>query len=549
MAELTALQSVPLGQIGSGSAQVFNPMPAVQILQQQQQRQDQIDWHNKQAALAKQKAEAEARKKAEEDEVVAKYKENQGEIFAKYGKEVRDSLINTGQQNWAGLKKPEKQQFIADVDDITTGVNTWSLGQDQKLKDWRLRNNSYYNVPSSVVEQEADDFARSKPDFYKRDFVSELDQKVRKNPAFYNFGAVGDDLVKGYDAVSVKKTDTRGIEFEDKFSPFFAKTKDPKTGKFKFKIDPSTGKPFFDKEFTMEMINKNPIAREMMENYVPSRTVELQKNPQFSNIKPDELGKVAQGELIDKFFKGRGVYNVAEDLEPTPERAGSKTKLPYTKSKGSRSSFTINMYDAAGTPFTEKDSAGNEIFSKQDGTWTDPNAENYKFDKPQVANANIRAFVMSNTEEAKSAGLVVKNNKGGYTLKQGFKYQLASKQRRPVAKEDIKFFKPDGQVEYIIKEGTPIGDETYKAMKNDPNKYKLNKVRMENGYEVTANVSYPNYDDEGEPIYSSGKQIKGGAFPTIKLFIPEDEAADIKTAIRQKESEETDNTPKAGSKW
>jgi hypothetical protein len=546
MAELTALQSVPLGQIGSGSAQVFNPMPAVQILQQQQQRQDQIDWHNKQAALAKQKAEAEARKKAEEDEVVAKYKENQGEIFAKYGREVRDSLINTGQQNWAGLKKPEKQQFIADVDDVTTGIDVWSLGQDQKLKDWRSRNDRYYNVSSSVVEQEADDFARSKKDFYKRDFVSELDKKVRSNPAFYNFGAVGDDLVKGYDAVSVKKTDTRGIEFEDKFSPFFAKTKDPKTGKFKFAIDPSTGKPFFDKEFTMEMINKSPIAREMMENYVPSRIVELQKNPQFSNIKPDELGKVAQGELIDKFFKGRGVYNVAEDLEPTPERAGSKTKLPYTKSKGSRSSFTINMYDTAGNAMKASDK---ETPLTQDGTWTDPNAENYKFDKPQVANANIRAFVMSNPEEAKSAELVVKNKKGGYTLKQGFQYQLASKQRRPVAKEDIEFFKPDGTIKYIIKEGTPIDDDTYKAMKNDPNKYKLKKVRIENGYEVTANVRYPNYDEDGVPYDSQGKQIKGGAFPTIKLFIPEDEATDIKTAIKQKESEETDNTPKAGSKW
>jgi hypothetical protein len=296
----------------------------------------------------------------------------------------------------------------------------------------------------------------------------------------------------------------------------------------------------------MEMINKSPIAREMMENYVPSRIVELQKNPQFSNIKPDELGKVAQGELIDKFFKGRGVYNVAEDLEPTPERAGSKTKLPYTKSKGSRSSFTINMYDTAGNAMKASDK---ETPLTQDGTWTDPNAENYKFDKPQVANANIRAFVMSNPEEAKSAELVVKNKKGGYTLKQGFQYQLASKQRRPVAKEDIEFFKPDGTIKYIIKEGTPIDDDTYKAMKNDPNKYKLKKVRIENGYEVTANVRYPNYDEDGVPYDSQGKQIKGGAFPTIKLFIPEDEATDIKTAIKQKESEETDNTPKAGSKW
>lgn len=524
-----------MGQIGSGSAQVFNPMPAVQILQQQQQRQDQLDWHKKQAELAKQKAEAEARKQAEEDEVVAKYEENKGELFGKYGQEIRNSLIDVGKQNWAGFKKPQKQQFIADVDDVTRGVNVWSLGQDEKLKDWRSRNDKYYTLPSSVVQQEADDFVKGKPDFYKRDFISELDQKVRKNPAFYNYGAVGEDLVKGYDAVSVKKKDARGVEFEDKFSPFFAKTKNPKTGKFEFKIDPSTGKPFFDKEFTMGMIEKTPIAKEMMDNYVPARVDELQNDPKFSNIKPDELIKVAQGEVIDKFFKGRGTYDVAADLEPTPEPAGPKA--PYTKSIGSRSSFTFNMYNAKGNVMNDSNTSP----LTQDGTWTDPNAVNYNFKKPQVANANVRAFVLSNPEEAASAGLVVKNKKGGYTLKQGFQYQLASKQRRPVAKEDIEFFKPDGKLSYIVKEGTPLDDNTYQSIKNDPNKYKLKKVKMEDGYEVTANVRYPNYDADGDPMDSQGKQIKGGAFPTIKLFIPEDDATDIKTAIKQKEGgEETE---------
>jgi nitrogen fixation protein NifX len=312
MAELTALQSDPDGQIGSGTAQVFNPMQGVQILQNAIQRQDQLDWHNKQEKLRRQQMEAAARAKAAEDEVVAKYEENKGELFAKYGREVRDSLINAGQKSWSNFKSPQKKQFIADVDDVTKGVNVWSLAQDEKLKQLRANpDNKYFNIPSSLVQQEADDFVKRNPNFYKGDFVSELDKKVRSNPSLYNWGVAGDDLMKDVKTFDGEINTASGTGSKVKFSQIYQSRKNPKTGILEPILDPETGLPLIDKDVVMQKINSNPTIREMTNNFIAQALPQLQQ--QFPNLKTDELLKAAEGEAINKMFRARGVYDVSKE--------------------------------------------------------------------------------------------------------------------------------------------------------------------------------------------------------------------------------------------
>ena len=123
MADLTALQAVPGGQIGSGIAQVFNPAQTLGILRADQARTDQL------AALeAKKKAlqaAAEA-KKREEEEVTAKFDVAKGLDFDVPIREVVSAAIEEDRRNWANMSNPQRKQAIADKNFFIGSVNEWS---------------------------------------------------------------------------------------------------------------------------------------------------------------------------------------------------------------------------------------------------------------------------------------------------------------------------------------------------------------------------------------------------------------------------------------
>lgn len=518
MAEVNGNIAVPGGQIGSGEAQVFNPAPTLQLLAQMQERADNQAKLDALAKMKQQEAEAKAAKEAQvkfPELDVAKegiWGQPANEAISAIHQETISKIGATNDPTQRALLTNDARNRIAAINNANTRASKEYVETERKLKDLG------YNVPNTLAATKY-----GTKDWFNKDIITDLEKTVTSNPEYYNYALLGDSAAKNIATKTVKVKKADGKE-HDETVPVIANYNDKEN---RLEITASEAIPYLEQ---IPSIKKQLpyVYRSILEkNKVDPSIIDKP----YEQLTPEEKGSIltATKEVVDKYLGGRLGFTVVDNFEKTPEPAGSKTKLPYTKSIGSRSSFTFNMYDAGGNVMKDADS----IPFIQDGTWTDSNAENYNFKKPQVANANIRAFVLSNPEEAVAAGLVVKNKKGGYTLKQGFQYQLASKQKRPIAKEDITFYKPNGAISYIVKEGTPIDDNTYQSIKNDPNKDKLKKVRMDTGYEVTANVRYPNYDADGVPVDSKGNQIKGGAFPTIKLFIPEDDATDIKTAIKQ----------------
>jgi hypothetical protein len=243
----------------------------------------------------------------------------------------------------------------------------------------------------------------------------------------------------------------------------------------------------------------------------------MKKDPTMPQVQAErEAKKLVFEEMFPK-ENAKVVYDYEEALPPKP---GVPKKPIFKTSKGGKSSFII----------TVKDNNGKVVTSTQNGTWTDPDAVNFQFEKDQVANAGTRAFLLSDPITAEAEKLVEKNKQGGYTINQGFNYRLAKKTKMPYWSEDVVFTRGGTPVYSAIKD-TPIDDATYQQIKRDP--ARLKKTKMLTGYEVTANLRYSDNDD----------RIKGAPLPTLKMFIPEEDATDIITAIGKKGgSQEEDAT-------
>jgi len=313
MAELTALQSVPAGTIGSGTAQVFNPMQGVQILANARQRQDQIDWHNKQAELARQKAIADARQKAEEDEVVAKFEVAQGDHFRQPVQGLLDKEIDAVRQAWPSLNKTQRMQAVENTNQFAKQANQFISSQDSAFKAARTRLGNDYVIPATVERDLVLSKVSSDPNFYKKDFTPDFEKTITTNPAFFNWENVGQRISEKAGTMGNKTMYASGTGTDIKYSQFFTGKKDPKTGL-----------PEINKKVAMGLIDTDPAATNMRNVFIAQQLPKLQE--QFPNMKPDELLRVAEGEVINRLFRGRGVYDVTKDLQPTKTEAELKAQ-------------------------------------------------------------------------------------------------------------------------------------------------------------------------------------------------------------------------------
>jgi len=311
MAELTALQSVPGGQINSGTAQTFNPMQGVQILAQARQRQDQLDWHNKQAEMARQKAIADAKAKAAEDEVVAKFEVAQGDHFRQPVQEMVNRRIEEVKAAWPSMNKAQRMQAMANVDQFTKPANQFIASQDAAFKATRTKLGNDYSIPATVERDLVVDRVRNDPEFYKKDFAPDFERTITSNPAFFNWENVGQRIAEKAGTLSSETIYASGTGKKKKYSQFF-------TGK----KDPNTGLPVIDRDIAMDLIETDASAKNMKDVFIAQSLPELQK--QFPNMKPDELLKAAEGEAINKFFRGRGIYDVTDDLQSTAAKEANK---------------------------------------------------------------------------------------------------------------------------------------------------------------------------------------------------------------------------------
>jgi hypothetical protein len=341
-----------------------------------------------------------------------------------------------------------------------------------------------------------------------------MEEKVKRNPAYFNYAQLGDKAAKDAGVKKAKVIDIDGNETETNI-PVFA-TYNRKTGKMQVKTGDG-----------LKYLKQDPVIKEQLPFVYEELFNQFGYDKNILSKAYEDLTDAEKGILlkvtdkaVDRYIGGRLGFEVVNDYEKK-DKGGDEKDKKYATSTGTRSNFVFSV------PL--KDAKGKVVKDlKMNGTFTDPKAENHIFDRPQVANAGTRAFLLSDPGVAEAAGLVQANNRGGYTINQGFQYRLASKQRRPFTKEPIDFTR-NGKVIYTVPANTPLDDVVYQNIKND--KAKLAKTQFLSGYEVTADVVYPNTDEYGNPIDSDGKQLKGGRYPSIKLFIPEEDGVDIQTAI------------------
>lgn len=533
MAELTALQSVPGGQIGSGTAQTFNPMPGVQILAQARQRQAQIDWHNKQEALRRQQLEAAARKQAAEEEVAAKFDVAQGNHFRQAVQEVNDAEVARDMAEWPTLTKAQKMQRIADRDALIKSRNQFIASQDKAFADTRTRLGNDYIIPATVEKNLVIEKVKNDPNFYKKDFTTEFERTITSNPAYFNWNNVGTRITEKVKTIGNKTVNPSGTGTDVKFSQFY-------TGK----KDPMTGLPVINKNVALDIIEADPVAENMRKTFVAQRLPELQQ--QFPNLKPQELLDVANSEVINRMFKGRGIYDVTTDLQSTQAKARqtakgtelagvSLTKEPATVdfrfTPESASGKLVDAEDSQGNPIKNSDGTIKkrvERAPQQVGRINFGNVQTFSTPKtPIPIGSNRRVLMLSDPTEALDAGLIEENPRGGYNLK-------ISGDLKGGQIVDVHIFKKDVTSKkggYKVKKGTPVTDEYYNKMTPERRRELTETIKA---YRFTPNLMTSELDEETEQLLFKNPKVG-----VLDVLVPVDQAGDITTALKRQYSEPT----------
>jgi len=485
MAELTALQSVPGGQIGSGTAQVFNPMQGVQILANARQRQDQIDWHNKQAELARQKAIADARQKAEEDEVVAKFEVAQGDHFRQPVQGLLDKEIDAVRQAWPSLNKTQRMQAVENTNQFAKQANQFISSQDSAFKAARTRLGNDYVIPATVERDLVLSKVSSDPNFYKKDFTPDFEKTITTNPAFFNWENVGQRISEKAGTMGNKTMYASGTGTDIKYSQFFTGKKDPKTGL-----------PEINKKVAMGLIDTDPAATNMRNVFIAQQLPKLQE--QFPNMKPDELLRVAEGEVINRLFRGRGVYDVTKDLQPTETEA-------RLRAQGTKLADIEEVDTPVKLNYAYKTKEGQErIVPVNLGM-----GRSVRLKQPAEIGSNRRAYILAgDLTKTGFDDLLSKQADGSYILNFGFKTKEFQKVKDVLQlTQDTKFRNKDGKIETKEKGAiiTPMEAEGLRKIGQGNHFKKVNGFRLSPG---TFQV-----DEETE------KRV-GPIFQGLDIFIP-----------------------------
>lgn len=517
-------------------------LPALDNYARRQERYERLK-----AAQEAKAAEAAAKKAAEDAKFVPKFESSSGDMFGHITKANSDNRIkgaldiyrdpNAAQQTKM-LTAYEANRMNMDDADLDKQLTAKILKTTEDLK------NRYRKVGTDYAYQ----WGKQQKEYRTPE---QFAQEVRSNPDLIDFDAIG-KTAKEYKASDYSYRDKDGVTKTIKMSPLFEYKleKDPFVGTEVPKVVGVNGVE------AQALIESNPDIKEAFDVWTKNRANQYQTNRTFYDpttgspmmIRPELAEDQAAKEFMEQTFGKYGTVKYGQQFS-MPRKGGGggggKTPVNIESNAGLRSvDFPVYnnngevIYGADGKPKTQQATVGN---AKTDRIWS--------FSKEYNFGANVPVYLMQNPEDI---GLddgvmnmyLAKKPDGAYTLKTGFKYSNPIKSSVYFAKEDIKFYGQNKGSGYIVKKGTPLTNETALNLIRQGRK---KEVDLRDGYEVTANMAVPYEIEESDT--KAGITTKERVRPSVKLFIPEENAGAIKGHInleKQKAksfgSEEISNT-------
>lgn len=412
-------------------------------------------------------------------------------------------------------KAKAAQDYNAVMQELNYGGEIETQKQKENLKSLK---ESGINVDENALAQYYTEQAKTNPDFFTTNHIVNFKEWAKSQPEKYVSPAmIGTSLLKQYEPISIGiKGKKEGEKFT--YNPLFEpeKVKDQLTGVNIYKAD----KPNLVK--IQEALEANPNLREAADAYIDPIAARVKRdNPGMSST---EAYTLAAGEFFGKALpqgRAKEAYDYSE-VRTGGRGSGKSSKTPVniTQKAGVRSvEFpTYTLSDNAIKLGVQQATIGNADPKKPD--------QQTAYSKEYNLGANIPVYLMQDPEDIKLGDKSILNMylgerpDGRYTLKTGFKYSNPIETSVYFANKDIRFSK------YIVKKGTPLDNETAEELKRQK---RGNEVRLERGYEVTATMAVPYEIEESDT--QAGVTTKERMRPSVKLFIPEDNAGAIKSHI------------------
>jgi len=518
MAEYNGNIAVPGGNIGSGEAQVFNPMPTLQVLNQFQTR---ADNKAKLAALEKMKAEAAAKPKPiDYPEMEIK---GSGGLFRKIFNE-RQTAENL--RSIDRIRQSNGDPYATTIEATRrkgqmAGEAAFLDEQEAKVKAATedLRKQGYVVDPDKILYPHLNE-----KNYLNPNLVNDYVGMVKSDPNTFNFAEVGKQAEGIAGKVKRAVTQPNGSTKKEDFPVF---------------IRPLKNNPYV-REISVKdavpVLLQTPAGREQLPILVGTELQAMNVNPAIANKRLEDLSDIEKGALraaqtkaVSKYFQGRGDVSVVEDFSVDKSSGREPKNPPVVREKGPvdiNFTFVPNYGDA-----TPKDDKGRK-YSYADWTPKQKNAltqqgelhlgmgDTHYFEKPQKAGSNKRVILLSNNQDAIDEGLVEKNKLGGYNLKTSFNYNATTPITVRVFKTDTKF--PfNGPTKYTIDALTPITDDTYEKMTPAEREKYVTNVK---GHLISPSGGVPEETEDGVK-YNQSKVAQ------TQVVVLDESAEDIRSAM------------------
>jgi hypothetical protein len=493
MAELSGNVLVPGGRIGSGEAQVFNPMPTLGVLGNLANRRDAMA---KFEALQRMKANKPVKEepiKYPEFDVAAK-----GGLFNVKFAEERQRAHLTGID---AVRKSQGDPYATAM--ITSKINNEIAGKSAFLEQQKERfyktseelNKTGYTFDPDKVAFELTE----KGDNYLDPSLNvKMVEKVKRNPAYFNYAQLGKKAADDAGMKDVEIIDIDGNTTKTKLPVFV--NYNGKTGKIEVKT--SDG---------LKYLKQNPVIKEQLpfvyeelfDQFGYDKNILSKAYEDLTDAEKGILLKVTD-KAVDRYIGGRLGFEVVNDYETNESKA-----------RGEARGAKLADIEEVDTPVKI-----NYKTKYEDGyeTVTPINfgvGKSVRLKQPAEIGSNRKVYLLGGDvsnllkeEGSDGVELVSKQPDGSYLLNFGFKAKEFQRVENALQlTKDTKFRTPDGKVR-VRQKGSLISPLEAQSLRKIG---QGDHFRKTSGYRLSPGTFQVDKDAE---------KVVGPVFQGLDIFIP-----------------------------